>query len=155
MVRQTWTLPKALAVGTLAVGALDLLDAFVFFGARYGVAPIRILHSIASGLLGRAAYAGGVRTGVLGLFLHFLIAFLIVGTYLLASHRLPVLASRPWLFGPLYGVVAYLVMNFVVVPLSAAGSGSMALPIVVNGLMIHMFGVGLPAAFVANRTIQD
>ncbi len=34
--------------------------------------------------------------------------------------RLPVLYRRPWTFGALYGVGVYLVMTFVVVPLSAA-----------------------------------
>lgn len=49
---------RALLVGTLAVGVLDILDAIVFFALR-GAQPIRILQSIAAGLLGRAAFAGG------------------------------------------------------------------------------------------------
>ena len=46
---------RAILWGTLAVGTLDALDAIVFFGLR-GVTPLRIFQSIASGLLGRAAY---------------------------------------------------------------------------------------------------
>ena len=38
---------RAIAYGTLAVGILDILDAFLFLGLR-GVAPIVILQSIAS-----------------------------------------------------------------------------------------------------------
>ncbi|HSM36820.1 MAG TPA: hypothetical protein VK837_10525 [Longimicrobiales bacterium] len=50
---------QAIILGALAVAALDILDAFVFFGVR-GVAPVRILQNIASGVLGREAFSGGV-----------------------------------------------------------------------------------------------
>jgi len=142
----------ALVAGTLAVGVLDILDAFIFFGLR-GARPVGILQSIASGVLGRAAYQGGLRTATLGLLLHFVIAFGVVATYLLATRLIPALNRRPWLYGLLYGVVVYAVMNLVVVPLSAAALGSGPTPPVVrvNGVLIHMFGVGLPAALVAAR----
>ncbi len=142
----------ALVAGTLAVGVLDILDAFIFFGLR-GARPVGILQSIASGVLGRAAYQGGLRTAALGLLLHFVIAFGVVATYLLATRLIPALNRRPWLYGLLYGVVVYAVMNLVVVPLSAAALGSGPTPLVVrvNGVLIHMFGVGLPAALVAAR----
>ena len=143
---------RALVVGTLAVGVLDILDAFIFFGLR-GARPIGILQSIASGVLGRAAYQGGMRTAALGLVLHFVIAFGVVATYLAATRLIPALNRRPWLYGLLYGLVVYAVMNLVVVPLSAAALGSGPTPFVVrvNGVLIHMFGVGLPAALVAAR----
>jgi hypothetical protein len=140
----------ALVAGTLIVGTLDILDAFIFFGLR-GAQPIGILQSIASGLLGRSAYQGGMTTALL---LHFLIAFGVVATYLAATRVIPALNRRPFIYGLLYGLAVYAVMNFVVVPLSAAALGSGPTPLVVrvNGLLIHMFGVGLPAALVAART---
>ena len=133
--------------GTVTVGVLDLLDAFVFFGMR-GAAPRRILQSIASGVLGRAAYQGGTRTAALGLLLHFFIAFGIVVVYFAATRLLPALHRRPWLFGAAYGIVVYVVMNQVVVPLSAAavGSGPTPVPVLINGLLIHILGVGIPSA---------
>ena len=78
-------------------------------------------QSVASGLLGKASYEGGNATIVLGLALHFFIAFVMALVYVKASHRLPVLVCRPVLMGVLYGFVLYVVMNFVVVPLSAIG----------------------------------
>ena len=71
----------ALLFGTLTVGTLDILDAIVFFGIRNHVAPIRIFQSIAAGLLGRAAFSGGIRTALLGALLHYFIAFSIVAVF--------------------------------------------------------------------------
>src|SRR4026209_1674952 len=116
---------RALLYGTLVVGILDLADAFVFFGLR-GARPIRILQSIASGLLGRGAYSGGAGTAFLGAVLHFFIAFLIVAAFFAPSRYFSILRRAPVRSGLIYGVVVYLVMNFVVLPLSAAGRGSYA-----------------------------
>lgn len=145
----------ALIAGTLIIGTLDILDAFVFFGLR-GAKPIGILQSIASGVLGRPAYQGGMATALLGLLLHFFIAFGVTATYLVATRVIPALNRRRIIYGLLYGLAVYAVMNFVVVPLSNAALGSGPTPVIVrvNGLLIHMFGVGLPAALIAARTTR-
>jgi hypothetical protein len=152
---EPFSVGRALLSGTLAVGILDILDAFIFFGLR-GARPIGILQSIASGILGRAAYQGGMRTALLGLLLHFFIAFGVVATYLAATRLVPALNRHPWVYGLLYGLAVYAVMNLVVIPMSAAALGSGPTPAAVraNGLLIHMFGVGLPAALVAARTVR-
>ena len=149
-VRKPLTPKQAVLFGTVTVGVLDILDAFIFFGLR-GIPPIGILQSIASGLLGRASYAGGAPTAVLGLFLHFFIAFVVVLVYYLASRRLPVLTRHPVVCGVVYGLLVYAVMNLIVVPLSAAAVGAWPppLPGLLNGLLIHALGVGLPSALFA------
>ena len=139
---------RAIAYGALTVGVLDGLDAIVFFGLR-GVPPERIFQAIASGLLGRAAFQGGVRTALLGVLLHFTIALSVVTIYHLVSRRVPELARRPFVWGPLYGIAVYLVMYSIVLPLSAVTMRPRPLPVVINGLLIHMIGVGTPAALFA------
>ena len=141
---------QAILFGTLTVGTLDALDAIVFFGLRSGARPIRIFQGIAFGLIGPAARQGGLKTAALGVFLHYFIAFGIVLAYFLVSRRVRLLTARPVICGLLYGLVAYAVMNLVVLPLSKVGGPSMpATPVLVNGLLIHMFGVGLPSALFA------
>jgi hypothetical protein len=83
---------------------------------------------------------------LLGILLHFFIAFAVVATYHVAARRLPGLALRPWIYGPLYGLLVYAVMNLIVIPLSAIGAGPRSTSGLVNGLLIHALGVGLPAA---------
>jgi hypothetical protein len=140
---------RALLYGTLAVGVLDITDAFVFFWLRSGAAPIRILQSIAAGLLGRASFSGGWRTAGLGLLLHFFISFVVVLVFLMVSRLLPVLRRHAIAAGLLYGIAVYLTMTFIVVPASAAAGGTPPWPVALNGVLIHMFGVGLPAALAA------
>ena len=138
----------AILCGTLVVGTLDALDAIVFFGYR-GATPVRIFQSIAAGLLGRSAFQGDNRTAWLGVALHYLIAFLIVLVYYVISRRVRFLTDHAMVSGMAYGVAVYVVMNYIVIPLSAAIQGAFSLPVFVNGILIHMFGVGLPAALFA------
>ena len=150
------TTSRAILYGGLTAGILDLIDAFVFFGVRSGAQPVSILHSIAAGLIGReAARGGGTSTAILGFFTHFLVAFCIVTVFVLASRVLPALRKQWVLHGIAFGFVAYLVMTWLVVPMSRAGNGSITfalpvMPVMINGILIHMFGVGLPAAFFAS-----
>jgi hypothetical protein len=147
-----WTTGQAVLYGTLAVGVLDGLDAIVFFGLR-GVAPTRIFQGIAAGVLGRsAAVGGGLSTALLGLFLHFVVACGIVTTYVIASRSFPSLARRPLLYGPIFGVVAFFVMNLIVIPLSAIGGPvRFTTPVLINGLLIHALAVGPASAIAAAR----
>jgi hypothetical protein len=152
---------RAIVYGGLTVAVIDGLDAIVFFGLRSGVGPVRIFKGIAGGLLGRdAALAGGWPTALLGVVMHFTIATTIVALFVLLSRRLPFLAERPLVWGPVYGIAAYFVMNLVVLPLSALhGTGlPSALPVLLNGILIHIIGVGTPSALFARaatpRTLE-
>lgn len=141
---------RAWAIGTLIVAVLDITDAFVFFAFR-GVPPRAILQSIASGVLGREAYRGGWATAALGLGLHVVVAVIVVGIFLAAARRWRALATQPFLWGPLYGLVVYLTMTRVVMPLSAFAGGGRGPDAagILNGVAIHLLGVGLPCALVA------
>ena len=151
------TTARAILYGGLTVGTLDLIDAFVFFGLRSGAQPAGILHSIAAAFLGRdPARAGGASTAIVGLLSHFLVAFCIVTTYVLMSRAIPALRKQWILCGVLLGVAAYFVMTWFVVPMSNAGNQQItfalpAVPVMTNGNLIPMFGVGLPAAYFASR----
>jgi len=150
--RRTLSFPVALLGAAATVALLDGLEAVIFFGLR-GTPPMRIFQFVAGGLLGREALDGGVATFALGLLCHFTVALSIATVYFLASRRLPALRERPVLCGAAYGVVAFFVMHYVVVPLSAApaGAGRSAWPILVNGVLGHIFLVGLPIALFAAR----
>jgi hypothetical protein len=144
----------AILAGGGIAGALDITYAVVFSGFR-GVPALRVLQSVASGLLGPAAYDGGVPVAVLGLFLHFFIAFSAAAIFYLASRRLSFLTRQPVVAGVLYGVAVYAVMNLVVIPLSAYQRKVFPPPplVLATGLLVHMFCIGLPIALASRRAL--
>ena len=145
----------AILAGGLLAGALDITYACIVLGLR-GMSPIAVGQSVASGLLGRdAAMSGGVATGLLGFALHFVMALIMAAVYFAAATRLPILAKRAMLIGPLYGVGLYFVMNYVVLPLSAIGrhGGNGPWHLVLLEMLVHMFLVGLTIALFTRRAL--
>jgi uncharacterized membrane protein YagU involved in acid resistance len=115
------------------------------------VNPVRILQSVASGLLGAAAFTGGAPTAVLGLFLHFFIALVAAAVYYIFSLRLTFLVRHPVPSGASYGVAVYLFMTYVVLPLSAVAKRPFDLGAALIMVGIHIVCVGLPIALVVWR----
>lgn len=118
----------AILLGGLAAGALDIIYAFIVYGPlSFGLTPQGVLQSVAAGWIGReASHDGGWNTAVLGLVTHFGIATVMAAVYVLAAQGFKALASGAVLWGLLYGLVLYVAMNYVVAPLSAAGTGEFA-----------------------------
>lgn len=143
---------RAILLGGLAIAVLDGLDAVIFFGLR-GVPPARIFQAIAAGLLGPAAFQGGGATLALGLALHLVIATTIAAVAVGLMRRFPALARHPLRAGPVYGIGVWGVMNFVVIPLSALSRGGLSASVVLNGLFIHVYGVGIPAMLAARAAL--
>jgi hypothetical protein len=142
---------RAILWGGLIAGTLDILAAFVNSGLR-GVSPARVLQAIASGLLGADSFKGGFATAVFGLVLHFFIATTATAVYYAASRKLKVLVDQPIVCGLAYGVPVYLVMNHLVLPLSAVPfKPPHTLDAVVTAALILMFCVGLPIGLVVRR----
>jgi uncharacterized membrane protein YagU involved in acid resistance len=136
--------------GGLVCGVLDIAYAFALYGAR-GVPPLRLLRGISRGLIGQAALNGGVGIALLGLLLHFTVAFGAATTFCLASRKLTWMLRRPFTSGLLFGVAVYFFMNFVVVPLSAIHRWPMVGTLFFVNLLQHMFVVGLPIALAARN----
>ena len=139
--------------GGLIAGTLDLAAAFISSWLRAGVGPVRVMQSIASGLLGAAAFTGGAGSAALGVALHFLIATVATAVFYFVSRAWKFLVEYTITAGLLYGVAVYVFMNFVVIPLSAVPrrGGSPPLSGRIIGLLIIMFCVGLPIAAIVRR----
>lgn len=143
--------------GGLLAGTLDLIYICTLWSFK-GVGPTRILQSVASGWIGReAAIAGGAGTALLGFASHFGIAIAMACTYFLVSRRWDVLVRNPWRYGALYGALLYVVMNHIVVPLSAAGdarTGAFGW-MDASHLTAHMLLIGIPCALAARKASDE
>ena len=147
--RNPRALPTILRAG-LVSGALDITAALIVY-ARFGRFSVRLLQGIASGLLGQAAFQGGLATALLGLVCHFFIATSAAAVYFAGSRRLPILIERAVVSGALYGMAVYFFMQLVVIPLSAIGPRPFSLRATIIGIVIHIFCVGLPIALIVRR----
>jgi hypothetical protein len=135
----------AIGVGGLAAGAFDMATAFITFGP--GVPRV-----IAGGLLGRGALQGGTGTYILGFFLHFFIAISAAAVYYAVSRRLRFMTQHALVCGMFFGIAIYLVMNLIVLPLSALhASRPIAIQAEIQGLLVHMILIGLPISFSVRR----
>src|SRR6266404_2385158 len=144
----------AILWGGLLCGVLDITAALVVYGYM-GAKPLRLLQGIAAGLLGPRTYAGGIATALLGLLCHFVIAFSAAAVFVAASRMMPFLVRHAVFSGVLYGIAVYFFMSRVVVPLSAAARFSFSLKMMVIGIVIHIFCVGLPIALAARRFVPS
>ncbi|HEX6565828.1 MAG TPA: hypothetical protein VF020_16185 [Chthoniobacterales bacterium] len=142
---------RVLAIGLFA-GTLDMADALIFNVLR-GITSVMVLQYIASGLIGAASFHGGVATTGLGLVLHYLIALGWTTLFYIASRKIAILTRRPILSGLIYGNVIYLVMNFVVLPVSGVPhpKSTTTVAALVNGVLALMFCIGLPISVLTAR----
>ena len=140
---------KTIVLSGLAVGTLDGIAACVNAAAR-GVMPDRVFKYIASAVLGReTAYAGGFETVLLGVLMHYGVAFGVATVFYLIASRLPMLLKYPFMVGPIYGVIVYFMMAYVIVPLTLVVQGPFNLTGMIIMIIIHMMCVGLPPALIA------
>jgi uncharacterized membrane protein YagU involved in acid resistance len=143
---------QAVLCGGILCGVLDGLAATVSFRMR-GVPAQRVWQNVASGLLGASAFQKGRRSAALGLVLHFTIALGAACVFCLGAAFLPVLLRSPVIAGAVYGIVVFLAMNLVVLPLSAMPKRPFNAAVFVTQLFIHILFVGLPVSLSASRIL--
>jgi uncharacterized membrane protein YagU involved in acid resistance len=150
------TKTKAILVGGLIAGTCDILYATIYSWFRADVPPMRILQSVASGLLGSDAFNGGAPVAALGLGLHFFMALAFAAAYVTASRSLPVLTQRPILCGATFGLFVYLFMNLVVLPLSRVPPRPFPSTLtIVTSVIVHTLLFGVPIALAARRAVEE
>lgn len=131
-------LVRRIVIGGLAAGTIDICAPCLI----YSVGPAAVLQSISIGLIGESAKHGGAAVVLLGLGLQWLMSLLIASIYCVAALRLPFLLKKPMTWGLFYGAGIFVVMNYVVVPLSAIGHAPRFTPLhfVLNLLAMLVFG---------------
>jgi hypothetical protein len=138
----------------LVAGFFDITYACIFFGVRNHVSPIRILQSVARGALGLSAFQGGLKTALLGLFFHFLIALIVAAIFYFASRFIPFMIDHAAISGLVYGLGVYFVMYGIVMRYSAVHNQLYPWQYpggVIPNMLIHMVGIGLTIGLIVRR----
>ena len=139
-----------LATGLIA-GTLDITMACLKYYFQTEKSPVNVLNFVASGLIGKDAFSGQNYTPLLGLFLHYSIAFIWVIVFYFLYPTLKRFIESKYLLAVFYGIFVWTIMNFVVVPLS----NTTKLPFnptqaVINAIIL-IFAIGLPCSFLTAK----
>jgi hypothetical protein len=149
---------RTFANAAVAAGSISAVtEAMVVVPLQWsmGAPPSVLFQSIAYGALGEAAFKMGATSILLGLSVHLLISFVAAGLYAAAALRVPSLLRRPVTGGLVFGFVCFLVMVFVVIPLSKIGfHPPKKLALTGVSIATHMIAFGLPIALVATWRIR-
>lgn len=143
---------KPIAQATAVAGTLDILAAIgltLFYGKR-GVDDM--LRFVASGPF-PGAPQWGAGGALLGLAVHFLLMAIMVWAYFWATRHWPMLTAKPVQWGVIYGLVTFVVMNLIVVPVRF-GAWPPKPAGIATQLFCHIVLVGIPIALIAARALR-
>ena len=147
------SLLRPIFIATLIAGTLDILAA-VILTLIYGREPANMLRYVASGPFPPATQWGAAGAA-LGLLTHFTLMAIMATIFVVAARQRPALRERPLLWGLVYGLVTYVIMNLIVVPLRFPGAFPPRPISVATQLFCHIVLVGIPIALVASRHFRS
>jgi hypothetical protein len=142
----------AIVSGGVCVGFFDAIAAMTLARLN-GVPFLRTWQFVASGVLGTKAFNMGRGGAALGLLLHFVIAFGVTTVFVAAAGFFPVLLLSPVLAGGLYGVLVFVVMR-TIISVSAAPKREQKFSQIAAQLVIHIFVIGIPIAWIARHFLR-
>lgn len=143
---------KTIVLSGFFAGTLDIAAAIGIYAVILDkTTAMRILQSIASGVFGKSAFAGGIETALYGLFFHYIIATSWAASYFFLFPTISFLRKQKIISGLLYGIVVWLIMNTIVLPLSNVTQVQFTMQGVFIGVGILMVCIGLPISLITHR----
>jgi hypothetical protein len=136
----------------LVAGTMDIGENLIFNQMR-AVTPKMVFQYIASGLIGTRAIAMGGESVALGVAIHYAIAMTWTVLFYLVSRKLAILTRQAAICGIVYGGVVYVIMNFVVLPLTAIPHSTQAMTLAsrINGVLALLFCMGLAVSLLVRK----
>ena len=139
-------------VGTgLLAGLLDGMGAIINYLIKGGEHPEKIFNFIASGVFGKDGLTGGDKMVLLGVIFHLSIAFIWTMLFFLIYPKIKLLSKNRIATGFFYGLIIWVIMTRVVLPLSNAPKIPFDWAQAIIGMLILVVAIGLPISFIADR----
>ena len=137
----------------LLTGTLDALAAILI---SYKIPPAVIFKFIASGWFGREAMSGGTSMVLYGLIFHYLIAALFTITLFWLYPQIIKLVKNKYLVGILYGLAIWVIMNYIVLPMTniPKSHGHLEFISLLKGISALIICIGLPVALIADNELS-
>lgn len=143
---------KPIALATLISGTLDILLAsgLTLLNAR---APANMLRFVASGPFPSATQMGPTGA-ILGLLVHFALMAIMATAFVAIARAKPAILDRPGAAGIAYGLITYVILDLIVVPLRFAGAFPPKPVSIATQLFAHIVLVGLVFVYITHRTLE-
>ncbi len=147
------SLLRPIVLGGLIIGTADAIIYHWIVSSVLGGYPlITVYQYMASGALGESAFAGGIATALLGVIIHYFVSFIVAGFFIVSANRISLLRRYAIVGSLLYGFGVFIVMNMVVIPLSAAPPlPAPTTPQLIVSILDHILVVGLPLGILVQR----
>ncbi len=140
---------QRIMLATAIAGTLDILAA-IGLTLFHGRPVAGMLRFVASGPFPGAKDMGAAGA-MLGLVVHYALMTIMAAAFVLAADRMPQLKQNALLWGVLYGLATYVVMNLIVVPVRFGAPLPPSATAIVTQLFCHIVLVGIPIALVTRR----
>lgn len=142
---------RLIFVAALISGTLDGSAAILNTYLKFGRGPVAVFKFIASGVLGSSAFSGGAIVVFAGIIFHYFIALIWTLLFFFIYPKLKISAAHKIISGLIYGVLIWLVMNLIVLPLSNTPPIKFQIWDTVLGISFIMFLVGLPISIIYHK----
>jgi len=151
------SLLRSIVLGGLIIGIADAIIYHWFVSSVLEGYPLMSVYQyMASGALGNAAFAGGIATALLGVLFHFFVSFVVAAVFILSADRIPLLRRHAIPGALVYGFGVFIVMNLIVLPLSAAPPlPPPTTPQLIMNLLDHILVIGLPLGIIVRRMLPS
>jgi len=143
---------KPIAIATAISGSLDILFAMILTLA-FGRQISGMLRYVGSGPFPQAMDMGATGA-ILGLVVHFALMAIMATVLMFYLRANPAQLDKAIMVGLVYGLLTYLVMNLVVVPLRFGTPLPPKTLSIATQLFAHIFLVGIPMALVAKKYLR-
>jgi len=145
-------LAKAILITGFIAGTMDITGACISAYLTAGLSPFFVLQYVASGLLGKESFSGGIPTAALGLLIHYVIAYSWTLLFFLAYPKLSFLSANKIVIGILYGAFVWVMMNQVILRIAGmVPPASFNVVRAATAMVILMICIGLPISIGAHK----
>lgn len=138
---------NSIVLAWLLAGTADALAAMVV----HGVKAMPMFRFIASGFFGTEALRGGMGVALAGMVFHYMIALAWTLVLYFVYPRLRLWRVNVLITAIVYGAIIWMIMNLVVLPLSAVPQATLTFKSAAVGMVILMVAVGLPLSLIIGR----
>ncbi len=146
---------KKVSVAGFIVGSLDIIAAFIDAWFSFRLTPGEILNSIAGAAIGHENAKGGFQMLLLGLLIHFFIAYSFTFLFYLCYPGLRSFFKNNIVIGVLYGLFIWAFMRFIILPaFSQIHFHTFKITEAIKPMLILTGAIGIPLSFMMNRILN-